>query len=209
MERWMGRWVPRSAIVGAAVLVGGACGDRVDLNAPPMESDSTARAARSADYDAPVDPERWIGVRFPPYPDGVESLAASMLVRPFEAIPDDAWGFESVRVGGRPMLWLSHTVERRREPIMDGDRRIGWSITPTFRLEDALILPRMEIGERLELYACRTPDGLNVAAIGPYSDVQKTLGEVRWARGWDPQTGRIAEVDPSGVRCRNEAARPR
>lgn len=189
------------------LLAAAACGDRAAPNAPRTESDSAVRAARSADYTASVDAERWIGMRFPPQPGGVERLAAAVRMRQDTTFEDPLWLFTSVRVGGRPMLWLSRVVERRYEPAHDSaGLRMAARILPTNQVEDALVLPRMEVEERLELWACRTPDGYNVAAIGPYSDVRKTLGRVRWARGLDTATGRLREVDPRRVRCHNPAA---
>lgn len=195
-----------AALLVVAALTAAACGEdaRVD-QAPGMRSDSAVRATRSADYTSPVDPERLVGLEFPPWPPGIESLATSLLVKPFKPVPDTVWSLTHVRVGGRPMVFLSRVVSRRTELIMQDGKRVGSRVTLTFRVEDAVVLPRTDVDERVELYDCRTPDSLNVAAIGRWSDRLKTIDQVRWARGFDPATGRLAEVSLFLVRCRNPA----
>ncbi len=195
-----------AALLVLAALMAAACGEdaRVD-QAPSMWSDSAVRATLSFDYTSPVDPERLVGLEFPPWPPGIESLATSLVVKPFKPVPDTVWSLSYVRVGGRPMVFLSRVISRHTELIVQDGKRVGSRVTPTFRLEDAVVLPRTDVDERVELYNCRTPDSLNVAAIGRWSDRLKTIDQVRWARGFDPATGRMGEVSLFRVRCWNPA----
>jgi len=183
-------------------------------DAPPMggrvESDSLTRAALATDFEARVDPDRFIGLDLRPLPEGVESLAASLFASPGvsssqPSASGEAWAVDYVRAGGRPLLFLSRATEWTVEPMMDGDRRVGTRRTPHFRVVDALVVPVLAQGERVELAFCRTPAGRKAAAIGEWAPSLGTVRPVRVAWIVDEADERLEEVDAAGIRCRNPA----
>lgn len=194
------------AVLIVAALVASACdaADRVTTGGSPL-ADSAHNAAVSTDFDAPVDPDDWLGVQIPPsaMPPGVEGLSSSLWREDWTSpLTPAEWRVDHVRVGGRPMLWAMSVTHRDEEPILneDGDR-IGTSIKPHWQVRDAVALPPYGRDDLVETYRCRTLDGARAAAVGQRGDEPGRLGSVRAAWTLDRAEGRLRGADPATIRC--------
>lgn len=169
----------------------------------PLTGDSAVRARQATDWDAPVDPGSFPGLEHPPWPEGVEHLAGSLVRDRRGPAGEASWVFSHVRAGGRPMLWLARVVSRDTLPLVQDGRQVGVEIRPIFRVVDAVAVPRIEPEERLDLGTCRTPDSTHVAAVVRWRTDRAVLDEVRIAWRVEPSSGSLIPTDPAPVRCRN------
>ncbi len=188
-----------SLLVGLAVLCLGCDNPDSAISGESAMADSAQRAMAATDFGSPVDHGYVLGLDVPPYPPGVESISAGVLRdrnRPAEV----QWGVDHVRIGGRPALLLKRVVARTREPIMDGGIEVGTRTTPTWRVEDVLLLPEYGAEDRV-VYSCSTLDGETVAALGVYRRDLRTIRPVRSAWVIDRQEASLVTTDPAGIRC--------
>ena len=187
-------------LLGLSVLTGVAC-DAPDplVRGGSAAQDSAERAMAATDFASPIDSTYVLGRDMPPYPTGVESISAAV-VHGRSAPTQVEWGFDHVRVGGRPALMLKRVVSRVREPMMSGDSVVGTRTTPHWRVEDVVVLPDYGAADRV-VYSFSKPDGEMVVALGPYQRELRTVRPVRAAWGLDSAASRLTEIDPTGLRC--------
>lgn len=191
------------SLLAAAVFLAGGCADadRATTGGSAV-ADSARTAAMTTDFEAPVDPRDWVGIELAPYPpEEVERLAGAV----WDADGDDRtpadWGVSHVRIGGRPMLWLTQVTRRVEEPITRDGARIGSRMTPHQVVRDVLVLPVYTQDERVELYRCRTVGGAHAAVIGLPSADPSRIGYIRLAWVLDPAERRLVEAEPGGIDC--------
>ena len=179
-------------------------------DAPPLDrdlsamEDSAALTAAGTDYSFEVDVTQHIGQQFPPFPAGVQGLAGALVQHKDAPLTRAPWNMTKIQIGGRPALWLSKTVARTTEPMIGKDgERFGTRTNPTFQVTDAVLLPPLDTGERLQLSACHDRDGRVAASYVTWEPDSRVMDQVRLAWSPDEVSGTLVSIDPVGIVCRN------
>lgn len=181
-----------------------------DLYSPPREPsaveqpyDSAAIVAATTDYSVDPEPESFIGLGLQPWPAGVDDIGGGVLQNR-EGSVGASFILHSVRVRGRPMLWLAEVTGRTTAPRFDADgRQIGSTSAPVSRVADVVLLPPLYPGERVQWRDCEDPSGQPVIAYVRVDQSVRHMGDVRlaWRADFDQQ--KLLTTSPVGVRCVN------
>lgn len=174
--------------------------------APPQDAASQTGVAAPPATAAPaptaapaLDAAALIGRTMPPSPAGLDEIQGICIADPDVPTHPCAHGLAALGVrnadGSARSVWL--VANRNRQPDAD---------LPSWEILDAVALPPADAGYDLQLGDCRI-DGraqTGIAVLVRHGDREYSR-DIRWARHFDPDLGRIAELDVSRVDCPNYA----
>lgn len=141
-----------------------------------------------------------VGLDMPPYPDGLRELQGTCLSDSDEYARVCDYGIAVLGTMDDPGRDATpRHVVAQRSLGRDGDQ-------PRWRVTDAVAYPQAGKDYWLQVGTCRI-DGVddgNVAALVRHDAGDEHSGDVAWARRLDFASGRLQEIDPARVDCRNE-----
>lgn len=169
-----------------------------------QQQDSTGAGGPTGDGN------EWIGIRYPPLPNGVTYHGGDSMDRGGDSMgnpPDENYSVSVVDFRSREMIWLNRVV---------GDTSEGRAKKV---VTDVLVPPEVPDDYTLEFGICGTLRSAQSGAQLEPSDVKvdpeivtlmrrgktKVLTHARHAWRADQDTGQFREVDPERIVCLNDA----
>lgn len=185
-------------------LAAGGCAEPEAPEAPPptdgARSADTLAAPAPAPHGstevplgAPALAGTYVGVTYPPVPDGVEQRGGALAVGPGADAAEAQYAYVDVVTPQGRQLWLGRLQGR------DADGEATWRVVDA----DSVTVGD---GEQLLIHGCTAGDRAGMAAVMREASTD-TLTEARAAWGVDRTAGRLERVSTADVRCLNEGVR--
>jgi len=182
----MNEKMKNTLLIGLMVLLISACGQPASVDSPePVSTESPISAPTTAPLDEPasVNPSEYIGLVYPPSPEGL-SKGFSMMIW-----DTDGYGLSLVTDGQSKMLWL--------EKISRYDE----NSTPIWEVKDVLVLSVLEAGLTL------LPDGCFLNG-SPDSEIfvagRNEVVVLAWRADTTSEKFEVIPVD--GITCNSDKA---